>query len=153
MNEYIYAWSFNSWKNRWNLWYIIALSVIIWLVIFSFLTKQYILWFLVLLMSWVYYFIENNSSDEVKIYVYDLWIKIDNNFYEYTKINFFTVIYKDENADVLRLYINNKLTNTIDLKIDNPIITELYPILNEKIQENTAWWYTLVDKIVNFLKL
>lgn len=153
MNEYIYSWSFNSSKKRWNLWYIIALSIIIWLIIWSFLTKQYVLWFLILLMSWVYYFMENNSKDEVNIYIYELWIKIDNNFYEFTKINSFTIIYTDEFADVLRLYVDNKLINKIDLKIDNNILNDTYSFLSERINEDKTWWYTFVDKIVNFLKL
>lgn len=153
MNEYIYSWSFNSSKKRWNLWYIIALSIIIWLIIWSFLTKQYVLWFLILLMSWVYYFMENNSKDEVNIYIYELWIKIDNNFYEFTKINSFTIIYTDEFADVLRFYVDNKLINKIDLKIDNNILNDTYSFLSERINEDKTWWYTFVDKIVNFLKL
>ncbi len=153
MNENIYNWSFDSSKNRWSLWYIIALSVLIWLVIWSFLTKQYILWFLVILMSWVYFFIENNSNEEIKVSINELWIKVDNNFYDFAKINYFTVIYEDDFAKVLRIYLDNKITNKLDLKIDNNIIIDIYPILKEKIQENTYWWYTIIDKIVNLLKL
>jgi len=96
---------------------------------------------------------ENNSKDEVNIYIYELWIKIDNNFYEFTKINSFTIIYTDEFADVLRFYVDNKLINKIDLKIDNNILNDTYSFLSERINEDKTWWYTFVDKIVNFLKL
>lgn len=151
--DYIYAWKFDTTKNRWNLWYIIAFSILAWVVIWAFITTQYMLWFLAILMSWVYFFVENNSPENLEVYLTELWIKVDNSFYEYSSILYYTVIYSWENANILRLYLDKKITNILDLKIDNNIIIELNPILNNYIKENKNWWYSLIDKIVIFLKL
>ena len=82
MSENIYSWEFNDKKNRSQMWYIIAISVVIWSTIWWFLTYQYWFSFIVLLIWWLYYFNENNSIDIVKVEITNIWIKINSLFYE-----------------------------------------------------------------------
>ena len=153
-NEIIYTWSFSNDKNRWPLWYIIALSIVIWLVVWWFLTKQYVMSFLIILITWVYFFVENNSEEITSIYIQNLWINIWNSFYEYTKFQSFNVIYTWNEARILRLVlINNVWVKFIDLSIDNNVASILKDILPNFIIEDDKTEISFSDKLIKFLKL
>lgn len=153
-NEIIYTWSFSNDKNRWPLWYIIALSIVIWLVVWWFLTKQYVMSFLIILITWVYFFVENNSEEITSIYIQNLWINIWNSFYEYTKFQSFNVIYTWNEARFLRLILkNNVWVKFIDLSIDNNVASILKDILPNFIIEDDKTEISFSDKLIKFLKL
>ena len=153
-NEIIYTWSFSNDKNRWPLWYIIALSIVIWLVVWSFLTKQDVMSFLIILITWVYFFVENNSEEITSIYIQNLWINIWNSFYEYTKFQSFNVIYTWNEARFLRLILkNNVWVKFIDLSIDNNVASILKDILPNFIIEDDKTEISFSDKLIKFLKL
>lgn len=153
-NEIIYTWSFSNDKNRWPLWYIIALSIVIWLVVWGFLTKQYVMSFLIILITWVYFFVENNSEEITSIYIQNLWINIWNSFYEYTKFQSFNVIYTWNEARILRLVLkNNVWVKFIDLSIDNNVASILKDILPNFIIEDDKTEISFSDKLIKFLKL
>lgn len=97
-NNILYTWTFEDKKDRGSLWYIIALSIVIWLAIWWFLTKQYWMSFIVLLIAWISYFVENNSEDTINVELNELGIKIWNSFYDYSKINSFYYVYNWERA-------------------------------------------------------
>jgi hypothetical protein len=151
--EIIYNWKFEDKKNRWSMWYIIALSIVIWLSIWWFLTKQYWMSFIVLLIAWLSYFIENNSEDEIIVDVTNLGIKIWESFYDYSKIDSFSFIYNQQNAVYLRLNLNKKWIRNINLIVDNNITWELKPILNEYLEENPKWELSFSEKLIFLLKL
>ena len=152
-NDILYSWKFNDKKERSQLWYIITLSIVIWLVIWWFLTKQYWMSFLIMLIAWVTYFVENNSEDEVNVYITNLWIKISNTFYDFSKINSFSLIYDGENAVYLRLIINKKWLKIFNVYIDNTIANNLKEILPNFIEENPKWDLSFIEKLINKLKL
>lgn len=152
-NNIIYTWEFEDKKNRWTMWYTITLSIVIWLVIWWFLTKQYWMSFIILLITWLSYFIDNNSPDIIKVEITELGIKIWNLFYDYSKINSFAFIYSWENAIFLRLHLNKKWLRYVDLNIDNNIVVDLKWNLNNYIEENSKWELNFSEKIIKFLKL
>jgi len=76
MSNILYSWKFDDKKNRSQLWYIIAFSVVIWLAVWWFLTKQYGMSFIILLLSGLILFVENNSEDSVEVQISDMWIYI-----------------------------------------------------------------------------
>ncbi len=149
----LYSWTFPDDKNRWQLWYIIVLSIIIWLVIWWFFTKQYWMSFIILLISGLVFYIENNSEDSILIEISELWIKVAEYFYDYSKIDSYTFIYEWENAVVCRLLLNKKWIKQLDLKIDNTIVLELKQILPNYIKENEKEDFSFTDKIIRMLKL
>ena len=153
MESLIYSWKFSSKKERWNLWYIIVLSIVIWLVIWWFLTKQYWMSFIILLITWLSYFVENNSEDIIKVSLTKLWIKVWKTFYDFGKIDSYTFLYSWENAVMLRLDLNKKWLRYIDLRVDNKITYELKNILPNFIRENPKQEMSFIDKIINLLKL
>ncbi len=151
--ETIYSWKFDDNKNRSSTWYIIALSVVIWLAIWGFLTRQYGMSFIVILIAWVTYFLENNSDDEVEVFISELWIWIGGSFYDFSKIDNFSFIYDWNLPLFLRLNINKVWINTINLKIDEKIAIDLKNILPNFLTENPKWEITMIEKITNKLKL
>jgi hypothetical protein len=152
-NNIIYNWEFEDNKNRTTTWYIITLSIVIWLVIWWFLTKQYWMSFIILLITWISYFIDNNSPDKIKVEISELWIKIWEWFYDYSKIDSYTFIYNWENAIFLRLHLNKKWLRYLDLNIDNNIALDLKQILNNYLEENSKWELNFSEKVIKFLKL
>jgi len=153
MSNTIYEWNFSDSKNRWKLWYILAISVILWLTIWWIFTKQYWLSFIVILLAWISLFIENNSSEIIEVKISELWIKIWDYFYDFKSIDNYSFIYSGENAIFLRLILNKKWIKKIDLKINNIICGDLKGILNQVANEEKWWELSFSEKIINLLKL
>jgi hypothetical protein len=153
MNEIIYKWSFQDKKNRWKLWYIIAISVALWLVIRGIFTKQYFFAFIIIILAWVYLFIENNWVDVVDVFVNQTGIKINETFFEYSRIKGFSFVYVWEQLVFLRLFLNNKWIWKLDLKINNEVWENLKQILPNFIKEEKNSELGFFDSLVSFLKL
>lgn len=153
MDNLIYKWNFSDNKNRGRFWYIIAISIVLWIAIWWVLTKQYWLTIIILLVAWVTFFIENNSAEIIEVKVSDLWIKIWEYFYDYHKIEKYWFIYNWENAEFLRIYLNKSALKNIDLKIDNKICQDLKSILSQYLEESEKSELSWSEKLINFLKL
>jgi hypothetical protein len=153
MSEKIYSWKFNDTKNRWKMWYIIAISIVIWATIWWFLTKQYWLSFIILLIAGLYYFVENNSVDNVEVTITNEWIKIDWVYYDYSSIDSYWFIYKSEEPIWLRLFLNKKWIRFIDLKIKRQNISEIRLNLNNYLEESEKIELNFSEKMINILKL
>jgi len=153
MENLIYSWSFNDKKDRSPTWYMVFLSIMIGLVIWWFFTAQYGMSFVIILLSGLIYFMENNSSEVIEIEINELWIKIDNNFYDYSKIKNFWFIYEWENATHLRLTLLKSSIRQIDLWVNNDITAELKSILPNFIAETTDSELTFTEKLIKILKL
>lgn len=151
--DILYSWEFEDKKDRWPYWYIIALSIIIWIAIWGFMTGQYGMSFVVLFISWIFYFIENNSEDIVNVILTDVWIQIWKNFYEYTKIANYSYIYENDTPIFLRLVINKVSLKNMDLNIDQEIIQNLKNILPNYMEEDTKWELSMMEKMIHKLKL
>ena len=121
MNQSLYNWTFDDTKNRSTLWYIIALSIVIWFTIWWFFTKQYWMSFLMLLVAWVFFFVENNANDIIGVDITELWIKIWDNFYDYSTLDWYSFIYSGDEAIILRLSTNKTGIKRLDLKINRAL--------------------------------
>lgn len=153
MAENIYSWEFDDNKNRWSLWYIIALSFVIWISIWWFFTKQYWMSFIVLLIAWLVYFVENNSEDLVEVKITNLWVKIAWVFYDFTGIESFWIVYKWAEPVLLRLNLNKKWLRNIDVKIDSSIVKDVKDVLSNYIEETPKIELTFSEKMIKLLKL
>jgi len=153
MSETLYSWEFDDKKNRWSLWYIIALSFVIWISIWWFFTAQYWMSFIVLLIAWLVYFVENNSEDIVKVIITDLWISIAWSFYDYESIRSWWLVYVWSEPIILRLNLNKKWLRNIDVKIESWIISDIKNILLNYIEEIPKIELTFAEKMIKLLKL
>lgn len=149
----IFDWSFSNEKDRGSLWYAIALSAVIGWVVWAILSRQYILAFLIILMAWVYLFVENNSDSEVNVSITHLGIRVNSTFYDFSKIHSFSILYSQDQAILLRLILSTRWIKLLDLKIDNAIALSVKNILLEYSHEDPEQEFGFVDKIIAFLKL
>ena len=109
--------------------------------------------FIVLLLAGLVYFVENNSEDEVQVDITELGIKIWESFYDYAKIDSYTLIYSWENAALMRVNLNQKGLRNIDLNIDNNVALNIKAALEGVVEENPNKEMWFVDKIIRLLKL
>jgi len=153
MDQYLYSWSFEDKKDRSQLWYIIALSVVIWLAIWGFLTKQYWMSFIVLLIAWLVFFVENNADDEIEVKICELGLYIGESFYDYAGIISYSIWYQNTSAEILRLHLNKKWIAVLDLKINNDNLQDIQFFLDQYIENAGKVELSNTDKLIRFLKL
>jgi len=152
-SKQLYTWTFEDKKERWALWYIIAVSVVVAFAIWGFLTKQYGMSFVILLVAGVAFFVENNSEDYVKVIITELWLKVGDKFYDFSKITSYTFIYSWEYSIFVRINLSQRGIKMIDLKLDNRITSDLKNILPNFIEENWKQEISFLDRIIYLLKL
>lgn len=149
----LYSWEFEDNNDRGPYWYIIALSIIVWIAIWWFITNQYWMSIVILFISWLFYYIENNSEDVINVTLSDVWVQIWKKFYDYSKIEKYTYIYEWENPILLRLVINRVSIKHIDLKINMQNMTETKNILPNYIEEDAKWELSFMERLIYKMKL
>ena len=153
MSDLIFSWSFNTKKQRSSMWYIIFASIAIWFIIWWFLNKMYGLSFVIIILAWLMYFIENNSPDTIQVNITDMWIQVWNNFYSFWEINSFTMIYENTAPYILRLNLNKSRLKQLDLYINKDVAKDIKDILSNFIEENGKAELTFSEKIIKLLNL
>lgn len=153
MNELLFSWKFSDNKNRSNFWYILAASIALGLIIWGFFTSQYGMSFIILLISGIYLFVENNSNDEIEIQILSWGIKVENALYDYGSISSYTVVYYHELPYFLRLHLNKKGIRQLDVRIDEDILSQIQPILGDVLEINDSQNLTFWEKMIIRLKL
>lgn len=149
----IYSWQFEDKKDRSPFWYIIAISIVVGLAIWWFLTQQYGMSFVILLVAGVAFFVENNSDDHIQVRINELGIKVGEKFYDFSRITSYTFVYSGEHALFLRLSLKQRWIKVIDLKLNNSIVKDLKGILPQFIEENPKQDLSFIDRIICLLKL
>ncbi len=149
----LYTWAFEDKRNRSPLWYMVALSIAIGLIIWGFMTQQYGMSIVIMLFVWFFFFLENNAEDQVQVEVWELGIRIQNIFYDYGRISSYSIVYSDDQAIYLRLYLKKRWIGFANLRIDNTIAGEIRPILSNFVEENEKQEITLIEKLTHFLQL
>jgi hypothetical protein len=146
-------WSYEENKDRSPIWYIIALSIAIWLIIWWFFTRQYGMSIVIMLISWFFFFLENNADDQVQVTISEQWIKVQWNFYDYAKISWFYLVYEWEQAIFLRIGVKKNWIRTLSVRIDNFHSPEARRILSHYLEESEKQELSVTEKILHFLKI
>lgn len=150
----MFNWQFNSKKERSSSWYIMAVVIAIGLVIRWYLTEQYIMSVVIIMLVWVFFLIENNSPEIVEVTINENWILISESFYDYPKIETFAVIY-DRNVPLfLRVRFKSRWLKLLDIPLSSDINSpDLRAFLLEYIEEDSKTEMSSTDKLINYLKL
>ena len=149
----LYSWSFNSKKQRGSLWYIIIISIAIGFIIWWFINKIYWLSFVIMILAWLMYFIENNSPDQINVAITELGLQVWNNFYDFGEISSFTLIFDWSNPYLLRLKLTKKWLKQLDLYINEDNANDIKTLLLNFIEENWKEQLTFTEKMIRLLKL
>lgn len=149
----LFSWEFDDTKQRSTLWYMIALSISLWLIIWGFLTRQYGMSIVIMLITGFFYFLENNSEEHIKVELTDIGIRVQNIFYDYSRVHSYSLIYSWDQAVYLRLLLKKRGVGFVNLRIDNSIVSELRAILPNYIEENPKQEVSFMEKVTHLLKL
>lgn len=127
--------------------------MVIGLSIWGFATNQYAMSFVIILLAWIYMYTENNTEDEIEVFITDLWVKVGEAFYEYKKIQNFNLIYDWDTASILRLKLKTKGVWVLDLDINNELASGISEVLPNFVEESENIEVTFVEKLIKFLNL
>lgn len=152
-SELYYSWNFQDTKHRSPLWYILALSLAGGLIIFWFITRQYGMSIVLLLVVGFYFFLEINAEDEISIQITNLGIAVQDNFYDYSRMQSFRFVYDWGKAVYLRINLKKSWISSMNIRVDNDIVVNIRPVLQQFIEEDGKSEITLLEKIIHTLKL
>lgn len=153
METSLYSWQYDDTKNRWKVWYILAISIIIWLIIWWIFTRQYGFSVIIFLVSGIYLFVENNSSDTVKVLIHENGVKVSESFYEYEKIENYSYVFSKENPVFLLLNLQKKWLRQLHLQINQDIYETLEKILPNYIEKTENKPLSKIETLLQILKL
>lgn len=146
-------WSYEDSKNRGPIWYTIALSILLGLIIWGILSGQYGLSFAVMLVGGMYYYFDNDEDELTRVAINERGIGVQNRFYDFGKIAGFFLIYSGDQAVYLRLILKKNTIKQLDIRVDNSIAQELRETLASYIPESEQQDISMVDRLIMLLKL
>ncbi len=154
MSNIFFSWKINTKKERWAFWYILVFSIAIWLIVWGFLTKQYWMSFVIILIIGIYFYVENNSSDMYDVKITELWISVWDSFYPFSSIKNFSIVYDEDKAIYLRIYLIKKIwIIPININIDNSIVSNIENILKNFLEQKESENITFTEKLINISKI
>lgn len=150
----MFYWEFKTKKEKWASWYttaiIVALAFILWWAV----TWMYAMSVVVFIMAWVYMLNENNSPDVMQIEINENWIAVWEVFYDYAKIEAFSIIYSKKTPIFLRLRLNARWFRFMDIPLEwVDWVSDVRTFLLWYVSEDSKWELWTIDKLVNYLKL
>lgn len=146
-------WQYEDKTHRSASWYIWAISIAVGLIIWGFLTSQYGLSVVVMLASWILFFLENNADEIVWVNITNLGIQVQWHFYDYGRIASFNLIYSWDQAVYLRLLMKKNALRTISIRIDNSLAQNIRSTLSQLLEESEKQDLTFSEKITHWLKI
>ncbi len=149
----LHQWQYQDNKDRSPLWYMIALSVSIWLIVWGFLTLQYGMSIVVMIVTGLFYFLEIHSDEIIEVKISEAGIWIQKSFYEYSHIASYSFIYSGKDVIYMRLKLRRSPIRLLSLRIDNSQLLAIENILLEALGEPERQDIWIVDRISHFLKL
>ncbi len=150
----MFSWQFSSQKERHPQWYIVAVIVVLFFVVYGIFTGMYLMSIVTFLFAWVYILMENNATPTVTVMVNDRVIQIGSAIYDFDKLSKFTILSRDGVPAIFRIWIKKSLTPTIDI----PLIAEvdayaLKDFLSEYVEYDSEAEFTKSDRIIEAMGL
>lgn len=150
----MFSWEFENKKEKSITWYITASVIWLALIIYWLFTWMYTMSLVVLILVWVYLLIENNSPDKISIEIDDNWVLIWEDFYDYPKIESYSIVYNKNIPELIRFRLRTKWFSVLDIPYSNQITaSEIRNYLNNFLEEDKDSQITNMDKLINYLKL
>lgn len=114
-------------------WYILAICAGLLLLLFAFLSKNYLFVFFIIIAAMVIILHDNGEPDLVDIHIADEGIIVGKNFYDYDEFKNFAIVYKP-GRDIKNLYFEFK--SSIKQRLSIPLI-DMNPLpIREKLKKN-----------------
>ncbi len=150
----MYHWQFASRHDRPQSWYIVALVVVLFLVIYGIVEGLYMMSVVAFLFAGVYIMKENNAAPLTSVEITDAGIQVAETFYDYGQLVSYAILYDGSVARMLRIHMKKWITPLIDIPLTtdvNPVALKSY--LAQYIPENPHAEFTRSDKVIQAMKL
>jgi hypothetical protein len=149
-----YSWAFETRFHRGKQWYMIAVTLILTLILMSFLLGAYPLGIVGILFVGVYLLYDINTPDMTRVDITTSGILINNELYSYPKIREFGIIRITEGPTILRIVVKNHMINNLDVFMDPKMdIEEIRLFLSTAIPENPQIRFSVIERILLGLRL
>lgn len=150
----MFTWQFSSQKVRPPQWYLIALIVVIFFVIYGIFEGLYLMSIVAFLFAGVYILIENNAAPTVTVLVNDRLIQVGSALYELDKISKFSILSRDGIPAILRIWIKKSITPNMDIPLTSEVDGyALKDFLVQYIEYDSEAEFTKSDRIIEVMGL
>ncbi|MDD2693308.1 MAG: hypothetical protein PHY14_00055 [Candidatus Gracilibacteria bacterium] len=150
----MFTWQFSSQKERHPQWYIVAIIVVLFLVVYGIFEGLYLMSVVAFLFAGVYILMENNSAPTVSVTVNDRVVQVGSSIYELDKIAKFTILSRDGTPALLRIWIKKSLTTTLDIPLTSEVDAyALKDFLSNHITYDSEAEFTKSDRIIEVMGL
>ena len=125
--------------NRSKIWYISAISIAVLLILFSFLTNNFLFAVIIIIASLIIILNDGSVPVSVNIKIMEEGIIVGKKFYDYDEFKNFSIVYKPR-LDVKNLYLEfkNVLKHRLSIPLNNinplPIRENLLKYLEEDLE-------------------
>jgi hypothetical protein len=146
----MYEWEFATKRPKSPLWYIIAASVALALVVWGFFIGLYAMSVVVVLFAGVYLLYENNFSDTTRVIFSDNDIRVGNERYEYARVLRFGVVSLAGQPIFLRFFVKGTLGSTLDIPVPDQgeMLAEIREYLATKLPQDETMAFSDTEKIL-----
>ncbi len=149
-----FSWAFENRLERGKKWYAIAATIVITVVIVSFLLSAYLLGIVVILFTGVYLLYEVNSHPVTHVTVSREGINLEGDMFPYSQIQSFAIIRVNNEPLLLRIRTFSRTMWTIDIFLDTTMDLEaLREFLLTMSTEDTNASISMIDHILLGLRL
>jgi hypothetical protein len=128
--------------------------VVLSLVTYGIIEGIYIMSVVSFLFAGVYILMENNSSPVTKADIDAGGIRVGGNYYDYSSLSSFSIVYVQDRAMYLRITPRKKLSTVFDIPLTedvNPV--ELKSYLAERLEEEKDVKFSNTDALIHVMRL
>lgn len=149
------SWEISVRKDKGTTWYMTAGVFALALIVWGFIVGLYVMSIVIFIFVGVYVLVENNAPDTARIEVNENGIGIGNSFYDYPKIEEFSIVYDSGKAVLLRLKMKNRGMRYIDVDLNQDVNpAELRGFLAQYLPESeTGGELTSTERLTRYLKI
>jgi len=151
----MFIWEVSVKKDKGTGWYttagVFALALIIW----GFLVGLYVMSIVIFIFVGVYILVENNAPEKIIVKVNENGIDLGGGFYDYPKIEEFSIVYDQGKAVILRLRMKARGLRHIDVDLSPDVNSaELRAYLSGYIIESeNGGELTSTERLTRYLKI
>ena len=150
----MYNWQFASTKSRPAHWYVVALIVVLFLVIYGIFEGLYIMSVVAFLFAGVYILMENNATPTTQVEVTDRAIVISGTRYEMTDIEKFALLKNGDDYVMLRIFLKKSFSAMIDIPLTEEVDAYgLKDFLELSLPFDTTADWNKTDRLIHAMKL
>ncbi len=150
----MYSWSFSSKKERTPKWYIIALIVVLFLIIYGIIEGLYLMSIASFLFAGVYILMENNANPLTQVEIHEHAIRVNESTFSYDNIQKFSILSHEGTPILLRLYLKKAFSPLIDIPFTTDVpVYELKEFLLQYLEYDDTATFTKSDHLINIMKL